>query len=290
MKSGFVSLIGRTNAGKSSVINALLDSKITLVSHKKNATRRKIKAIIMHENNQIIITDTPGLHESKKLFNQMLINSALKAMNDCELILFVASIFDECKDYENFLSLKPKAPHIVILNKSDLANNEFVLKKLSEYAKFSQNFKAIIPFSCKQKSYKKPLLDEICKFLPQHEYYYEPDFLSAENEREIYKDFILESIFENLSDELPYFCEILIKNFKESPSILNIEAKIITDSNSHKAMLIGKNGLTLQRIGKKARFKIEKLAGKKVFLKLFVQVKKDWFKDEKFLKSVLDED
>ncbi|MBC5856974.1 GTPase Era [Campylobacter jejuni] len=290
MKSGFVSIIGRTNAGKSTLINSLLGEKIALVSHKQNATRRKIKAIVMHEKNQIIFIDTPGLHESGATLNQLLIQSAIKSMGDCDVILFVASVFDSTKDYENFLSLNPQVPHIIALNKVDLTNNATLLKKLSEYTRFSEHFKAIIPYSSKKKSYKKSLLDEIVKYLDEHEYFYDPEFLSVSSEKELYRDFILESIYENLNDELPYSSEVLINRTKNTPNLLILEANIITDTNSHKAMLIGKEGLTLKRIGKNARFKISKLAQKKVFLKLFVTVKKNWQKDEEFLKKLLNDE
>lgn len=156
MKSGFISLIGRTNAGKSTLINSLLEEKIALVSHKQNATRRKIKAIVMQDDNQLIFIDTPGLHESKATLNQLLVQSALKAMKDCDVIVFVASIFDEISDYEKFLALKPQIPHLVVLNKVDLAKNEEVLQKLSEYAKFSGAFQAILPYSASKKAIKKP--------------------------------------------------------------------------------------------------------------------------------------
>ncbi|MBM0636952.1 GTPase Era [Campylobacter sp. VicNov18] len=290
MKSGFVSIIGRTNAGKSTLINSLLEEKIALVSHKQNATRRKIKAIVMHEKNQIIFTDTPGLHQSSTTLNQLLVQSAIKAMQDCDVILFVASIFDSTKDYEAFLGLNPKVPHIVVLNKVDLSNNATLLKKLEEYAKFKDYFKAIIPYSCKKKSYKKVLLDEIIKHLDEHEYFYDPDFLTPNSEKELYRDFILESIYENLSDELPYSSEVLITHAKDTPKLFILEANIITDTNSHKGMLIGKEGMTLKRIGKTARFKIAKLAQKKVLLKLFIQVKKHWQKDKEFLTQILSDD
>lgn len=287
MKSGFVSIIGRTNAGKSTLINSLLEEKIALVSHKQNATRRKIKAIVMNGEDQIIFIDTPGLHESKATLNQFLIQSAIKSMSDCDVILFVASIFDSVKDYENFLRLNPKVPHIIVLNKVDLADNGALLKKLNEYAKFSEYFKAILPYSCKKKSYQKPLLNELCKLLPEHEHFYDSEFLTPSSQKDIFRDFILESIYENLSEELPYSCEIMIKNTKETPNLFIIDAQIITDTNSHKAMLIGKDGATLKRIGKDARFKISKLIQNKVLLKLFVVVKKNWQKDEVFLKKIL---
>ncbi|MBZ7961448.1 GTPase Era [Campylobacter molothri] len=287
MKSGFVSIIGRTNAGKSALVNSLLEEKITLVSHKQNATRRKIKAIVMHKEDQIIFIDTPGLHQSKATLNQMLIESAIKSMGDCDLILFVASVFDDLKNYKEFLALKPKVPHIIILNKIDLTHNDILLKKLNDYAKFSEHFKAIIPYSCKKKSYKKILLDEIVKYLDEHEYFYDPEFLTPSSQKEIYRDFILESIYENLSQELPYCTEVIINKIKEKTKLIIIEAQIITDTNSHKAMLIGKNGATLNRIGKDARMKITRLAQNKVLLKLYIVVKKNWQKDEDFLKKML---
>lgn len=288
MRSGFISLIGRTNAGKSTLINSLLEEKIALVSHKQNATRRKIKAIVMQGQNQLIFIDTPGLHESKAVLNQLLIQSAIKAMGDCDVIVFVASVFDDVSDYEKFLALKPKIPHIVVLNKVDLAKNEEVLQKLQEYAKFSSHFEAILPYSAKQKTYKKALLEEIVKLLPKHSHFYDSEFLTPSSEKELFRDFILESLYENLSEELPYCSEVLMQSVKEKPQILIIHAQIITDTNSHKMMIVGKEGTTLKRIGKNARIKIEKLVQKKVLLKLFVVVKKNWQKDELFLKEMLE--
>ncbi|EGK8007909.1 GTPase Era [Campylobacter lari] len=287
MKSGFISIVGRTNAGKSSILNSLLEEKVAMVSHKQNATRRKINAIIMHENHQLIFIDTPGLHASSKAMNQLMIDLAIKSIADCDVILFVASIYDDIKDYENFLSLNPKVPHIVLINKVDLVKKEVLLKKLSEYSQFSSHFSAIIPYSAKQKFYKKILLGEIIKYLPEHPYYFDPEFITTTNEKDIYRDFILEAIYENLSDEIPYSTEVKIEKIKELEQIYYINAIIITDSNSHKGMILGKDGATIKRIGKEARVKIEKLAQKKVMLKLFVQLEKNWHKNEQNLKKIL---
>ncbi|EHZ4885498.1 GTPase Era [Campylobacter lari] len=287
MKSGFISIVGRTNAGKSSILNSLLEEKVAMVSHKQNATRRKINAIIMHENHQLIFIDTPGLHVSSKAMNQLMIDLAIKSIADCDVILFVASIYDDIKDYENFLSLSPKVPHIVLINKVDLVKKEVLLKKLSEYSQFNSRFSAIIPYSAKQKFYKKILLDEMIKYLPEHPYYFDPEFITTTNEKDIYRDFILEAIYENLSDEIPYSTEVKIEKIKELEQIYYINAIIITDSNSHKGMILGKDGATIKRIGKEARVKIEKLAQKKVMLKLFVQLEKNWHKNEQNLKKIL---
>ena len=287
MKSGFVSIIGRTNAGKSSFLNALLNEKIAIVSHKQNATRRKINGIVMNGEDQIIFTDTPGLHESNKAINQLLISQAIKSMGDCDLIVFLAPIHDSTSDYEKFLALKPEKPHILVLTKVDESSNAKVLEKITKYQKFQDKFAALLTFSTKQPTYKKPLLDEICKFLPEHEYFYDPEFLTPTNEKEIFREFILEAIYENLSDEIPYLSDAIIKSVKEKTGITEIYASIITEREIHKSMIIGKNGETIKRIGIFARKLIQNLTNTKVFLKLDVVVKKGWSKEEKSLNQII---
>ena len=287
MKSGFVSIIGRTNAGKSSFLNALLNEKIAIVSHKQNATRRKINGIVMNGEDQIIFTDTPGLHESNKVINQLLISQAIKSMGDCDLIVFLAPIHDDTSDYEKFLALNPEKTHILVLTKVDESSNTKVLEKITQYQKFQDKFAALLTFSTKQPTYKKPLLDEICKLLPEHEYFYDPEFLTPTNEKEIFREFILEAIYENLSDEIPYLSDAIIKSVKEKPGITEIFASIITERDIHKSMIIGKNGETIKRIGIFARKLIQNLTGSKVFLKLDVVVKKGWSKEEKSLNKII---
>jgi GTP-binding protein era len=287
LKSGFVSIIGRTNAGKSSFLNALLNEKIAIVSHKQNATRRKINGIVMNGEDQIIFTDTPGLHESNKAINQLLINQAIKSMGDCDLIVFLAPIHDSTSDYEKFLALNPEKPHILVLTKVDESSNAKVLEKITQYQKFQDKFAALLTFSTKQPTYKKPLLDEICKLLPEHEYFYDPEFLTPTNEKEIFREFILEAIYENLSDEIPYLSDAIIKSVKEKTGITEIYASIITERDIHKSMIIGKNGETIKRIGIFARKLIQNLTNTKVFLKLDVVVKKGWSKEEKSLNQII---
>ena len=287
MKSGFVSIIGRTNAGKSSFLNALLNEKIAIVSHKQNATRRKINGIVMNGEDQIIFTDTPGLHESNKAINQLLISQAIKSMGDCDLIVFLAPIHDDTSDYEKFLALNPEKPHILVLTKVDESSNAKVLEKITKYQKFQDNFAALLTFSTKQPTYKKPLLDEICKLLPEHEYFYDQEFLTPTNEKEIFREFILEAIYENLSDEIPYLSDAIIKSVKEKTGITEIYASIITERDIHKSMIIGKNGETIKRIGIFTRKLIQNLTNTKVFLKLDVVVKKGWSKEEKSLNQII---
>jgi len=287
LRSGFVSIIGRTNAGKSSLLNALLNEKIAIVSHKQNATRRKINGIVMNEGDQIIFVDTPGLHESEKILNKLMINEAVKSMGDCDAMIFIASVHDDTSDYEKFLNLNPKKPHILVLSKVDEVSNEKLLKKMMQYQNFQSRFTALVPFSIKKQSYQKPLLDEICKLLPEHAYFYDPQFLTDTNEKEIFRDFILEAIYENLSDEIPYLSDVSVDKVVEKAGITEIFATIITEKDTHKSMIIGKNGETIKRIGIFARKLIKNLTNCKIYLKLDVVVKRGWSKDEKIIKKLI---
>ncbi|MBZ7975304.1 GTPase Era [Campylobacter sp. RM12637] len=285
MKSGFVSVIGRTNAGKSTMINSLLGENICLVSHKENATRRKMNVVIMHDENQIILIDTPGLHESNKNFNQLLIEAAKKSLDDCDLIVFVMSIFDSLDEYKKFLDLKPKVEHIVVINKVDLVEPKKLLDKLEEFNKLDI-VPNIIPYSSKNKFYKNKLLDEMVKYLPEHPYFFDPEFSTDKTTKDVIKELIIESIYQNLSDELPYCCEVLINKIIEKDNFLTIYADIITDSENHKAMLIGRNANTIKRIGIVARKRIAEVFLLKINLKLVAKVQKKWYDNENFLKKV----
>lgn len=285
MKSGFVSVIGRTNAGKSTMINSLLGENLCLVSHKENATRRKMNVVIMHKENQIVLVDTPGLHESNKSFNQLLIEAAKKSIDECDLILFVMSVFDKIDEYKKFLELKPKVEHLVVLNKVDLIEPEKLLAKLSEFNAL-EKVPNIIPYTSKNKFYKTKLLDEIIKYLPEHPYFFDPEYTTDKNTKDVIKELIIESIYQNLSDELPYCCEVLISKVIEKDNSLTIYADIVTDSENHKAMLIGRDANTIKRIGIVARKRISELFLLKTNLKLIVKVQKKWYDNENFLKKV----
>lgn len=285
MKSGFVSVVGRTNAGKSTMINSLLGENLCLVSHKENATRRKMNVVIMHKENQIVLVDTPGLHESNKSFNQLLIEAAKKSIDECDLILFVMSVFDNIDEYKKFLELNPKVEHLVVLNKVDLIEPEKLLAKLSEFNAL-EKVPNIIPYTSKNKFYKTKLLDEIIKYLPEHPYFFDPEYTTDKNTKDVIKELILESIYQNLSDELPYCCEVLIDKVIEKENFLTIYASIITDSENHKAMLIGRNASTIKRIGIVARKRISELFLLKINIKVIVKVQKKWYDSEGFLRKV----
>ena len=286
-KCGYVSVVGRPNAGKSSLLNWLVGEKIAMVSHKANATRRRSNIIVMHEEDQIVFVDTPGIHETEKLLNQFMLDEALKAMGDCDLILFLAPVTDSLKYYEDFLEKNKKnTKHILLLTKIDFVNNDELMLKLKEYEKYSDKYEAMIPISIKKATKKSDILDVVVKYLPEHPYLFDPEIMTTEYLRDLYKEFIRESIFENISDEIPYEADVMINKIEEKPNVDVIRATIIVQKDSQKGMIIGQQATAIKRIGKAARIKIEKLSGKKCFLELFVSVKKNWTKNKDALKSM----
>ena len=286
-KAGFVAIIGRPNAGKSTLMNHILGEKIALVSQKANATRRRSQAIVMHKDDQIIFIDTPGLHQKEKLLNQFMLDEALKAIGDCDLVLFLAPASDKLEDYDKFLALnKGRRKHILVLTKIDRIPQEALLKKIMEYNQYSDKFEALIPFSVNKNVGTKDLLDIVVKYLDESPYLYDPEDLTTEMLRDIYKEFIREGIFENISDEIPYESDVIIDKIDEEKNLERIRATIIVEKESQKGIIIGKGGAAIKRIGQHARGKIENLSGKKVFLELFVSVKKGWSNDKEFLNEL----
>ena len=215
-KCGYVSVVGRPNAGKSSLVNWLVGEKIAMVSHKANATRRRSNIIVMHEDDQIIFVDTPGLHQTEKLLNQFMLEEALKAMGDCDLILFLAPITDKVEHYLDFLEKNKKnVQHLLLLTKIDFVSNNEVLTKIEEYEKYSDKYKAIIPVSIKKATTHADILDVVVKYLPEHPYLFDTEIMTTEHMRDIFKEFIRESIFDNISDEIPYETDVIINKVEE---------------------------------------------------------------------------
>jgi GTP-binding protein Era len=284
MKAGFVAVVGRPNAGKSTLTNWLLGEKIAMVSHKANATRKRTNAIVMHHENQIILIDTPGLHEKEKLLNQFMLEEALKAIGDSDVILFLSSVEDSTENYEKFLSLSNR-PHILLLTRIDRVSNEKILKKISQFQKYSDKFLELIPVSVSKGLNRDSLLDSISKYIPDSPYLYNPEDLTTEHIRDIYKEFIREAIFEETSAEIPYESDVVIDKIEEG-ELEKIRATIVVEKHTQKGMVIGDRGKSIKRIGKNAREKIEKLVGKQVYLELFVSVKKGWTKNRKSLEEM----
>ncbi|MFY9143600.1 GTPase Era [Sulfuricurvum sp.] len=286
-KAGFVALIGRPNAGKSTLMNWILGEKIALVSQKANATRKRSNAIVMHKDDQIIFVDTPGLHQAEKLLNQYMLEEALKAIGDCDIVVYLAPASDKLSYYEKFLEINgQKRKHIIVLSKIDQVSQSDLLKKIGEYNRYSDQFEALIPMSVTKNVGKNDLLDTIVKYLAESPYLYDPENITTEMVRDIYKEFIREAIFDNISDEIPYESDVIIDKIDEEAPVEHIRATIIVEKESQKGIIIGKGGVAIKRIGKNAREKIERLASKPVYLELFVSVKKGWTTDKKFLSDL----
>ena len=286
-KAGYVAVIGRPNAGKSSLLNWLIGERLALVSHKANATRKRLNIIAMHENTQIIFIDTPGIHEQERLLNQFMLEEAMKAMGDCDLILFLAPASDSIQHYNDFLILNHKnIPHMILLTKTDTVSQTALFDKITEYQAFQDKFLALIPTSTKKGFSREYLLSAVAKEMPEHPFLYDPEILTTEMSKDIYKELIREAIFENTSDEIPYFADVIVDKVEEKETIDNLYATIIVDKKSQKGIIIGKDGQTIKRIGTHARAAIEELSQKRLFLKLIVVVKQGWSQDKEILKKI----
>jgi len=286
-KCGYVSVVGRPNAGKSSLLNWLVGEKIAMVSHKANATRKRSNIIVMHNEAQMVFVDTPGLHETEKLLNQFMLDEALKAIGDCDLILFLAPVTDKVTHYESFLEKNKKnTKHLLLLTKIDNVTNNEVLEKIKEYEEYADKYEAIIPVSILKQTKQSDILDVVEEHLPVHPYIYDTEIMTTEHMRDIFKEFIRESIFDNISDEIPYETDVLINKVEEKHDLDVVKATIIVQKSTQKGMIIGKGATAIKRIGKDAREKIEKLTGRKCYLELFVSIKKGWTKNKQGLKEL----
>lgn len=298
-KAGFVALIGRPNAGKSSLLNTLSGEKLALVSHKANATRSTMHFIIPHttkqgQHCQIIFVDTPGIHKREKLLNQFMLKSALKAMEECDICAFMCAFGDDLKHYEEFLEIYPQK-HIIIVSKIDYASNEKLAKYLARFSPFSDRFYALVPISVKKNINLDNLLESICTLLPHSPALYDEDMLTTHTSRQIAKEAIREAVFSLCSDEIPYESEVEILSFVESPTnaqnapkkaITRINARILVSKQSQKLIVVGKNGDSIKRISTYARHKIEEILAQKIFLHLSVVVRKEWAKSKKDLQRL----
>jgi len=286
-KSGFIAVVGRPNSGKSTLLNHLIGEKLAMVSKKAQATRKRMNIIVMHKGHQLIFVDTPGIHKKERLINEFMLEEALKAMGDSDLIIFLAPVTDRLDEYEKFLALdeSKRAKHIVLLTKIDFVKQGDILKKLGEYQKYQDRFEAIIPFSVKKKVGKEALLDEVVKHLPHSPALFDTDIMTTDNIRDIYKELIRESIFENLSDEIPYESDVTIEKIDESDTMDRVYATIIVEKETQKGIIVGNRGEGIKRVGKFARKQLELFSQKKIYLDLHVSVKKGWSKSRSGLEE-----
>ena len=288
VKSGFVGVVGEPNAGKSTLLNWLVGEKIAMTSRKANATRKRLTAIVMYKDNQIILIDTPGIHEKEKLLNKYMLNEALKVLGDSDLILYIADSRKDTSAYKRFLELNTKnIPHILVLTKIDMLKEEEILDKIALYENLqNKKYLEIVPISSTMNINREKLLDTIVKYLPNHPYYYDPELISTENIKDIYKELIREALFDKLNDEIPYESDIIIEKIIEKDDIDKVYAMIVTQKDTQKSMIIGKKGKKIKELGIAARKLLEQFSGKKIYLELYVKTVPNWTKNKKMLEEI----
>lgn len=283
-KSGFVSLIGRTNVGKSTLLNLLVGEKVAAIANKVQTTRTAIKGIVNRENSQIIFVDTPGIHKPKTKLNETMVETSFTSLTDSDVVLFLIEatsteigkgdriILDRIKE------LNRKT--ILIINKIDLVKRETLLNLINIYSK-EYDFSAVIPISATNVKYKEIILDEIEKNLNRGPAYYDIEEYTDQTLRQLAEETIREKALKLLQDEVPHGIYIEVEKMKERKNknnepIYDIEAIIYCLRNSHKGIIIGKNGEMLKKIGRLARIDMEENFGVKINLKTWVKVKEDW--------------
>lgn len=290
-KSGFVSIIGRPNVGKSTLTNRLIGEKLSIISSKPQTTRNTIRAIINDEDSQIIIIDTPGIHKPKTKLGEYMVRLAESTLNEVDIILFLVEATDKIPGAGDLYiaeQLKTvKTPVILIINKIDLVKKEELPETIMNFSQLL-DFRAVIPISATSGDGTDIVTEEIKKLLPEGPKYFPDDVITDQPERMLAAELIREKILELVSDEVPHGTGIEIIAFKEreDKEIIDIEANIYCERESHKGIIIGKQGAMLKKIGTLARVEMENLLGAKVFLKLWVKVKPDWRNSSSMLKTL----
>ena len=287
-KSGFVTLIGRTNVGKSTLLNLLVGEKVAAIANKVQTTRTAIKGIVNRENSQIIFIDTPGIHKPKTKLNETMIETSFGSLADSDLILFlIEATSDEIgrgdrRILDKIKEVKKKT--ILIINKIDLVKKEKLLSLIDLYSK-EYDFEAVIPISATNSKYKEIILDEIEKNLNEGPAYYDIEEYTDQTLRQLAEETIREKALKLLQDEVPHGIYVEVEKMKQRKNkkgedIYDIEATIYCLRNSHKGIIIGKNGEMLKKIGRMARIDMEENFGVKINLKTWVKVKEDWQENE----------
>lgn len=290
MKCGFVTILGRPNVGKSTLLNQILGQKIVITTDKAQTTRKRIKGILTDENGQIIFIDTPGVHRPLNKLGEFLLDEAKVAVPDADLVLFLVDGSEPAGKgdkwiVENILK-ECKIPVILVMNKVDkIKNQQKIEENLMSYKMLFEENIPIIRISAKTGRNKDTLLTNILKKLPEGDLLYPEDVVTEESMRSVTEEVIREKVLINTQDEIPHSVAIKVDKYNESDDIDRIYATIYCEHKSQKGILIGKGGALLKKIGTEARLELEHIVEKKVFLGLEVKVEKDWRKKDNILKN-----
>lgn len=285
MKSGFVNIFGRPNAGKSTLLNALMGEKLAIVSHKAQTTRHRIKAILTGEDYQVIFSDTPGIIEPRYKLHEKMMQAVKSALEDADLALLLVDVSDEWETPDAiFSSLKLKVPALVVINKTDKVSAEKV-REAEAYFRGKSYCKGTISLSATRSPDLKKFMEPVLALLPEGEPFFPGDEISDLPTKFFVSELIREKIYELSEDEIPYHSAVLVREFKEKTTLVKIVADIIVHRETQKMILIGEKGSMIKKIGTEARKAIEDFLQQKVFLELFVKVKPKWRENEMQLKE-----
>lgn len=292
-KSGFVSIIGKTNVGKSTMLNALIGEQVAITTSKPQTTRTAIKGIVNRENSQIVFTDTPGIHKVKNKFGESMTNIAYEALGEVDVILFlIEATYKQIGTADKIILEKLKEKNkkvILVINKIDLAPKENLLNLIDLYSK-EYDFKAVVPISALKKKELETLLNEIEKLLPVGPAFYSEDEYTDQTERQIVEEVVREKCLKLLNDEVPHGIYVKVEKMKlrkttKGEDIYDIDIIIYCIRNSHKGIIIGKDGSMLKRIASYSRQKIEAMLDIKVNMNMWVKVQEDWQNKDSIIKS-----
>lgn len=293
-KSGFVSIIGKTNVGKSTMLNSIIGTQVAITTSKPQTTRTAIKGIVNRKSAQIIFIDTPGIHKTKNKFGEAMTNIAYEALGEVDVILFlIEATYNQIGTADKIILEKLKEKNkkvILVINKIDLAPKENLLKLIELYRK-EYNFKAIVPISALKNKELETLLDEIQELLPEGPAYYDVEEYTDQTERQIVEEVVREKCLKLLNDEIPHGIYVKVEKMKlrkttKGEDIYDVDIMIYCNKNSHKGIIIGKDGNMLKRIASYSRQKIEKMLDIKLNMNIWVKVQEDWQNRENIIKDV----
>jgi GTP-binding protein Era len=289
LRSGFVSILGRPNAGKSTLLNALLGEKIAIVARKPQTTRTQIQGVLNLPDAQIVLMDTPGIHESDTLFNKRMMDLVRAAVEDRDALIYVADgSRDPGAGEEHGIAVlnRSKAPSILALNKIDRVRDKGELLPRLERYRALHDFSDYIPISALTGEGLEELKKAVAEKLPEGEPYFPPNYLTDQPERFLVAELVREKILELTSEEVPHSVAVLVEQWTETPNLTRIHASIIVEREGQKGIIIGSRGSMLKQIGTLARQEAERILGRKIFLELFVKVKPKWREDPQFLAEI----
>ena len=288
-KSGFVTIVGRPNVGKSTLLNEIMGEKLSIVSNKPQTTRNNIQTILTGEDYQVVFVDTPGIHKPKHKLGEYMVNSAKDSIKEVDLVLFLINPEEEIGRGDKFIieTLKnQKAPVFLVVNKIDEFTQDRVAKTLQMYSQ-EMEFKEIIPISALKGKNVDKLIELMVEAMPEGPKYYPDDMITDVQERFVVSEIIREKALRTLREEIPHGIAVDIIQMKQSPTgTWHIEVDMLCEKDSHKGIIIGKNGQCLKKIGESARYEIERFLQEKVNLKIWVKVRKEWRDNQNLLKEL----